>query len=391
MILRPIFKGSYEGKNIWSYKDKLDYSIDNIEDRIDLLYDILNVKKEGDYEFTDDLFWREVWDSGVCKVDLNTTDPLWSETNVALTLETMGTYILTMDSEENKTEYKIFREESDFQKALAKEKRAIMQYGDNISFDETKQFKILIPNGNFKLDPKPTVKKSDLEKYPLLKDYQDYLDYLSEVFKTKEGKKELAKTLVDKGVTRYSTEPKIHGILAKTIGDVRKDMLDVKNSKERPIKWKQPLKDSGYKSYEELDMFDKDVVAELLRVHRDMEIVDFQDDLNCILFDLNVLIEECEFTKIQQQVLDLYSRGMTLEHIGERLNMKKPTVNQHINGIVKKIINQYEVHYADWYYLEICKGEYQKCTQCGEIKLVQNFDKNGKRGYMSMCKNCRKK
>lgn len=46
-----------------------------------------------------------------------------------------------------------------------------------------------------------------------------------------------------------------------------------------------------------------------------------------------------------------------------------------------------------WYYTEVEKGHWKKCSRCGEIKLAHNmfFSKNGtsKDGYYSICKECR--
>ena len=389
-IARPTFKGKYDGKDIWSYKGKVNYSIDDLDERIKLVHKVLNIQKEGEYEFSNDSFWKEVWDTGICKTDLNKTDFLWSETNIATTLESMGTYLLAMDNDEIKEQYKIYKKEEDFKAALAKEKRAIDRFGDNISLDKNNEFKILIPNGNYKLDPKPSISKKDLKKYPPLQDYQNYLDYLSKVIKSDEEKKKLIETLKTKGVTRYSNESKLWGFLVNAIGEVKKDMIKTKELLEQPIIWKQPLKDSGYKSYEELDMFDKSHVLELLRVHRSMEIVDFQDDLNCILFDLSKLISECKFTDTQREVLNMYSRGMTQEKIANELNVTQQAVNQHLNSVVNKIINKYEEYYTDWYYLNVSKGKYKKCSKCGEIKLTQQFSKNGDR-LRSQCKQCQQK
>jgi formylmethanofuran dehydrogenase subunit E len=37
-------------------------------------------------------------------------------------------------------------------------------------------------------------------------------------------------------------------------------------------------------------------------------------------------------------------------------------------------------------------SKYKQCSKCGEIKLVQRFDKDakGKDGYKNICKICRK-
>jgi phage pi2 protein 07 len=162
-------------------------------------------------------------------------------------------------------------------------------------------------------------------------------------------------------------------------------MLDLKKILQRPIIWKAPLKDNGYPSWDELDMFDKKVVKELLRVHKGN---DLQDDLTCIIEDLKILIEKIDFTDKQRKILDMWSCGMTAEDISKYTKTTGDAVLKALDTIVNKIIKQYEEEYTDWYYLNICKGEYKKCSKCGEIKLVSNFCKNGNR-LRGNCKNCR--
>ena len=59
-----------------------------------------------------------------------------------------------------------------------------------------------------------------------------------------------------------------------------------------------------------------------------------------------------------------------------------------LDTVVEKIVQVYEEQMEDLYYLNIVKGEYKKCTKCGDIKLINKFNKNGKRGLKSMCKKC---
>ena len=52
-----------------------------------------------------------------------------------------------------------------------------------------------------------------------------------------------------------------------------------------------------------------------------------------------------------------------------------------------------EDDYPDWYYLNVEKGKYKRCSRCGRIKLAHNkyFSKNktSKDGWYSICKECR--
>ena len=103
-IVNGRFTGEIDGKNIFSYSNKLDYNIENLEKRKELISEILNLDEIG----SKDKFWMDVWDMANCKVSLNKTDALWTDTNVAQLLESMGTYLIAKDESEGKNEKKRF-------------------------------------------------------------------------------------------------------------------------------------------------------------------------------------------------------------------------------------------------------------------------------------------
>lgn len=63
------------------------------------------------------------------------------------------------------------------------------------------------------------------------------------------------------------------------------------------------------------------------------------------------------------------------------------------NKIPKIISEKAKDDYLIWYYTNIEKGTWKKCTRCGEVKLAHNrfFSKNNtsKDGFYSICKSCR--
>jgi hypothetical protein len=65
------------------------------------------------------------------------------------------------------------------------------------------------------------------------------------------------------------------------------------------------------------------------------------------------------------------------------------------NKIPKLIAEQEQQDYLIWYYTEVEKGKWKRCSRCGEVKLAHNkfFSKNktSKDGYYSICKVCRNK
>ncbi len=65
------------------------------------------------------------------------------------------------------------------------------------------------------------------------------------------------------------------------------------------------------------------------------------------------------------------------------------------NKIPKLIASAAEDEWLENYYLNVKKGQYKKCSRCGQIKLAHNkyFSKNktSKDGFYSICKECRNK
>ena len=65
------------------------------------------------------------------------------------------------------------------------------------------------------------------------------------------------------------------------------------------------------------------------------------------------------------------------------------------NKIPKMIASAAEDEYLTWYYTNVEKGKYKKCSRCGQVKLAHNkyFSKNktSKDGFYSICKCCRSK
>lgn len=384
------FRGIIDGKAIWDYYNKLDYKIEKLDKRIDNVSNVLNL---NEYGLSDDLFWQEVWDMGICKAGLNITDDLWSDTNVAKCLESMGTYLLAKYPKESSDTIKVYDDYNLFKRIL-KEKEIINRYGEKTD-DEMIIFRT---KKNYKLTPKESVSSKDKEKYVELQAYDEFKKYLlsltysgrdAELKKESDKKrKELLERLNNRSKNGYElTNATLYRMIKKQIPLVEDDMLMVKNSKERPIKWKSPLRDSGNEiDWSYLDMFDPSHVKALLQVKKD---IDAYDE---ILLDINDLIEKTDLSDKQHEILELWRRDKTQQYIADTLNCSRQAIINQLDKIVKKIIDTYEREYAEkHYYLNIVKGKYKKCNKCEEIKLIQYFDKNGKKGYKPMCKSCRKR
>lgn len=497
------FRGYYEERDLFYYtskmKDVLDYNnTHTVEDRILKVNELLNLDDIG----SKDEFWMEVWDAGICKSGLNTSDGLWSETNVCNTLETLGTYLLAKapkDETEKITiydDYKLFKRmisekekinpvcDSDGDELMVYKKKdnykLAPKYESNLfdtsvsmdlngidfknegsytityrknynGFEYKKDVVVNILNDDkFKSDDvifkfpmneldynsdlifdienelyipkikneifgkhlekeiknriaylnkcKVIKKDSDLNKYENTRGYYELLRLFnsmtcsnSDVYRTISDKirKDYCKYLNDgkfKDCTNKITDSKLYSTCKNNLPLLKDDMLMCKESKERPIVFKCPLKDSGNEiDWSYLDMFDPKHVRALLQVRRDIDICEDA------LIDLEGLINNIELDEELEEILTLWKMDKTQEFIADRVELKQQSIGKKLDKIVNKIISEYEKQFEDkYYYISVVKGVYKKCSKCGEIKLTNRFDKNGSRGYMSMCKKCRK-
>ena len=383
------FYGKIGGKRINDFL-KFDYSLNTCKERIDYVNEILEMYEVDGVEFYHEYF-DEVYDqekkNGKIDIVISTSKSQYTESNVANALEIIANYILAMDKKDKGVNYKIYTSEELYRKACQESKvinnvaranggLATIDCFDRIDGAKCESFPIFQLPKNYKKVKDLKVEKSDLEKYPPMKDYNDFYEYL----------KNESNKLWNKG--KLTKEENIRkSKIAKMIPEVKKDIIECKKQLQMPIIWKSPLKDEGKADYDELDMFDKSVVKELLRVHKQ---IDLQDDLSCILVDLDNLIKKIDFTNEQLRLLNGWRNGEKLEVISKELKVSEKALDKRLNTIVNMIIKQYEEDYESWYYLNIRKGEYKKCSRCGEVKLTNQFDKNGKKGLLSICKKCRK-
>lgn len=375
------FRGSIDGKTIQDFKNKLDYNIDDLSERKDKVRELLSIENVDGVEFTNEEFWSEVWDMGVCKAGINTDESLWSETNVCLSLESMANYLLAKHTKDKRENIKIYDSYELFKRAI-QEEEAIKKYGE-IEEDGVIIFR---QKKNYKLSPRPAVTSKDKKRFEEINDYERYKDYLMTLRDNKELREELASKLDLKNEFKLKSSSDVYKFTLKHLPLVTDDMLNVKLQRERAIKWKSPLKDSGNEiDWDYLDMFDKEHVKALLAIPKDIEVS------SDIYMTRDMLVEEANLTDTQKSILELWRKDKTLQGIADRLNMSHSNVKKHLDKIVTKVIDQYEKEYEDkHYYLNIAKGKYKKCSCCGEVKLINRFgnDSKGTYGKKSKCKNC---
>lgn len=383
------FYGKIDNKGIYDYQiDKDKYKLETIEERIEYIKELLNLQYINGVELNGDLFWDEIFEQKNEKrshinLSPNANEDLATDSNICKLLESLGTYILQPDEEyRKKNKLKIYNNEEEFQKALKKEKSYIHKYGEQINEDDP--MIVLKSVQNIKLVPKRTINKEYINEHEELQCYQDLINHLNEIQKNKELQNNINKKLnqnKNEGWFKYKCD--------YMKSSLRSDMEYVQNSYNPLYIPKKLLKDNGAVTWDCLDVLDTTHVKPLLQLYREKEEYNFTSDIDCILYDLGRVLKKVKFTDKQKEVLDLWMKGGTIKNIAKELNKPTGKVCNFLDRIVNKIVEIYEEELEDWYYLNVCKGEYKKCNVCGEIKLTNKFNKNGKQGLMPMCKKCR--
>ena len=179
------FFSKIDGKGIYDYT-QLDTNIDDLEGRLKYIYDLLNITKdENGIEFSNDEFWNEIFiqrNNKTSYIDLclNTETELYSDSNVAKTLEMLSNYILWCDPNKKEKSYiKIYDDEKKFRDALYKEKKYIEKYGERLE----EGIALLRHQKNYKKAKDEVVTSEDLKKYPELMEYKKEIDRLSAYIK----------------------------------------------------------------------------------------------------------------------------------------------------------------------------------------------------------------
>ena len=382
------FYGKLNGKSIFDYQiDKDKYKLETVEERIEYIKELLNLKYIDGTELNGDLFWDEIFEQKNEKrshinLSPNANEDLATDSNICKLLESLGTFILQPDKEyRKKNKLKIYNNEEEFQMALKKEKAYICKYGEQINNDDP--MIMLKPIQNIKLVPKRTINKEYINEHKELQCYQDLINHLNEIQENKELQNNINKKLnqnKNEGWFKYKCDYMKSAL--------RDDMSYVQSSYNPLYIPKKLLKDNGSVTWDCLDTLDVTHVKPLLQLYREKDEYDFTSDIDCILYDLGQVLKKVKLTDKQKEVLDLWMGGMMIKNIAKELNKPTGKVCDFLDRIVNKIVETYENEIEDWYYLNICKGEYKRCSKCGEVKLINKFYKESNGGYKAKCKKC---
>ena len=246
--------------------------------------------------------------------------------------------------------------------------------------------------------PKISITKKDLDEIPELTQVREAIKQWEEKFKTASGR------------DRY--------IIKKAIIELRKDQYVIKDAYRKPMTAKNvihqkhtiPLNESwlfdseGFVIPQGISLMSPKVISTILcnyaALKQDCH-EQYDRDLWYLMEDFDntaaaALAEYPLYERIVSDKIDGLSNLEIQENIQTEYGIKHSI--EYIsslwrNKIPKLIASWAEDQFLDWYYLEIEKGQYKRCSRCKQIKLAHNkyFSKNktSKDGFYSICKACR--
>ena len=261
-------------------------------------------------------------------------------------------------------------------------------------------YNLITDNKNQIFQPKVTITKKDLDEIQPLRQLREAINVWEAKLKVTEGKDAF--------------------VIKKALIEMRKDQYIIKNAYRRPIVPNKLTRsthvimlpdetssfddEEGYPIPKGVSLLNPVVCSAILcnysRLKED-SFDRFEGDLYYLMlafdeiadkalkeYPLYEKIVECKVDGLQntqiQEILQVeFGIKHSLEYISSLWRKKIP----------KLIASQAEDEYLYWYYLNIEKGKYKKCSRCGQVKLAHNkyFSKNktSRDGFYSICKKCR--
>ena len=261
-------------------------------------------------------------------------------------------------------------------------------------------YNLITDNKNQIFQPKVTITKKDLDEIQPLRQLREAINMWEAKLKVTEGKDAF--------------------VIKKALIEMRKDQYIIKNAYRRPIVPNKLTRsthvimlpdetssfddEDGYPIPKGVSLLDPVVCSAILcnysRLKED-SYDRFEGDLYYLMLAFDEIADKAlKEYPLYEKIVECKVDGLQNTQIQEILQMEFGIKHslEYISSLWRKkipklIASQAEDEYLYWYYLNIEKGKYKKCSRCGQIKLAHNkyFSKNktSRDGYYSICKKCR--
>lgn len=321
--------------DLYSIKSMINYKIDSLEDRMKCV-DIALAHGNR--------FYQEYFDK-YCDPGITNSDMLLSDSNVVQSLESMANYILAKDDEYNKTESSYFVSEHELDRKMRREDEfdntgtsLIVDKDETVSiYEEAKS------NQNFKKSKTQTIKPSDLERNDelgsILRDYNTFINLISNYTKKDKVTGETKK--INKKANLYT--------YSKQHSSIKDDMIICKDSLMKTHGYNlKYFSESTQPNYDMIDLTNVDHLLGGWVEYSDGKVRsngllsfkptdDYQDDFNCIIVDVQNLIDNCDLNNFQMDVISLYQEGLKPSDIERELNATRKKVRVALDIVAKKV------------------------------------------------------
>ena len=328
---------------------KLNYKIDNLEERIKIVDEICK-------EHADELSTKN--------------------------LETLSDYILNLMEKDEKKKKEILTQN----RMSTVNKREMSFEGLAAKFEngEDGVYQLMKNDKNMILTPAIKITKKDIEELPFIAQIRDAIAF----FRNIENK---------------------NYIVQQAIVDLSQQQYAIKNAYRKPIQFRslvQPQSTSfdwddiiDFKNYEHIAALIKNYSKLKTKVSEEINneiywvLIDLERVIDAALEEkypmlYDILIDKIEGVQnvdVQKNLEQKYGKSYSIEYLSNLFNNKIP----------KLIAEEAEKQELIWHYTYVEKGAWKKCNRCGQIKLLHSkfFSKNSssKNGFYSICKDCRKK
>ena len=261
-------------------------------------------------------------------------------------------------------------------------------------------YNLITDNKNQIFQPKVTITKKDLDEIQPLRQLREAINVWEAKLKVTEGKDAF--------------------VIKKALIEMRKDQYIIKNAYRRPIVPNKLTRsthvimlpdetssfddEEGYPIPKGVSLLNPVVCSAILcnysRLKED-SFDRFEGDLYYLMLAFDEIADKAlKEYPLYEKIVECKVDGLQNTQIQEILQMEFGIKHslEYISSLWRKkipklIASQAEDEYLYWYYLNIKKGKYKKCSRCGQVKLAHNkyFSKNktSRDGFYSICKRCR--
>ena len=307
------FLASIDGVTANELNRVMDRTLDNYDERKACIEDALEGTSFFEEYFTD-----------YYNVNASQNDYLSLENNVCKVLENYASYLLNskdIDDEESQ-QYKFYYDESEFMRAINKD----VKYDDK--GQEVIDF-LLANQSNYKKAKDQKITAADLNRSDVvgdvLRDYQSYIDLLNnsnmQAYRRNRLKGEVQRDMI----LAKDALLRVHGYNLRYFSESTKPDLEVFDFADF-----NQLK--GYTMEGVESRYAK--VDGLLRMKFNG---DFQNDFQCILYDLDTLIDKTKLTEKERECLNYFRNGLTNTKISDILGIDHSVISRNIDRAIKKV------------------------------------------------------